>query len=250
MPSNATVFFNNCHGNAEGYRKNMSTSTLKNRTAKRDIYHRLRSEILNGRRRPGQRLAIDLLKDEFGTSITPVRDALQMLNQEGLISIKPRSGYFVTQITLKELRDMLEMREILEIAAVERAAKHITLEQIKGVKSVHAGYTGDDEASYTRYTDENRNFHCLVAEASGNHELAGTLSRLLDRLGRFMVIRHAGKEMNQSHDALIQCLEAHDGDRAKKVLLKELTETRHSILDRIMQEEAAFWHLGAAGNEN
>ncbi len=227
----------------------MATATPKGRTAKKDIYHILRSEILNGRRGPGQRLAIDVLKNEFGTSVTPVRDALQMLNQEGLISIKPRSGYFVAQITLKELRDMLDLREILEVAGIERAAKNITAEQVKGLKTLHAGYTGDDEASYTRYTDENRNFHCQVAGASGNDELVRTLSRLLDRLARFMVIRHAGKEMNQSHDALIRCLEAHDGDRAKKVLMKELTVTKYAILDRIMQEEAAFWHLGAAGNE-
>lgn len=220
-------------------------STQKGRTAKKEIYHILRSEILNGRRRPGERLSIDYLKDEFGTSVTPVRDALQMLSQEGLISIKPRSGYFVAQITLKELRDMLDMREILEVAAIERAAENISKVQIQGVRTVHAGYTGDDEASYTRYTDENRNFHVLVAEASGNHELAKTLSRLLDRLGRFMVIRHAGKEMNQRHDALIECLEARDGDRARKVLIKELTETKLAIMDRIMQKEAAFWHLGS-----
>jgi DNA-binding GntR family transcriptional regulator len=84
------------------------------RTSKNQIYTTLRSEIILGHRKPGERLAVDDLKTRFGTSVTPVRDALQMLNQEGLITIKPRSGYFITQITLKALRDMLELREILE----------------------------------------------------------------------------------------------------------------------------------------
>lgn len=225
-------------------------STVKGRTAKKDIYHILRTEILNGKRKPGERLAIDALKAEFGTSVTPVRDALQMLNQEALITIKPRSGYFVSRITLKELRDMLDLREILEIAAIERAAKSISAEQIEALRNVHAGYTGDDEVSYTRYTDENKSFHCMVAKASENMELAAALAHLLDRLARFMVIRHAGKELMNIHGPLIQCLEAHDAQGAKKLLFEELTHTRYAIMDRVMQEEAAFWHLGGGGDRN
>ncbi len=214
-------------------------------TAKKDIYNALRSSILNGKLKPGERLSIDTLKAEFGTSVTPVRDALQMLNQEALITIKPRSGYFVTKITLKELRDMLELREILELASIERAAKNITPERIEMLRAVHAGYTGEDDLSYTRYTDENRNFHYIVAQASENMELAVTLRYLLDRLARFMVIRHAGKDMADIHESLIQRLEAHDIDGAKQVIMDELQHTKVAIMERIMQEEAAFWHLGA-----
>ncbi|MBF0228003.1 MAG: GntR family transcriptional regulator [Desulfamplus sp.] len=213
-------------------------------TAKKDIYNSLRSAILNGKLKPGERLSIDLLKTEFGTSITPVRDALQMLNQEALITIKPRSGYFVTRITLKELRDMLELREILELASIERAAKNITPEMVEKLRAVHLGYSGEDDLSYTRYTDENRNFHFMVAEASENMELASTLKHLLDRLARFMVIRHAGKDMPDIHGILIQKLEAHDCEGAKLVLMGELNNTKLAVMDRIMQEEAAFWHLG------
>jgi len=217
---------------------------LKGYTAKKDIYNALRSAILNGHLKPGERLAIEELKIKFGTSVTPLRDAFQMLNQEALITIKPRSGYFVTRITLKELRDMLELREILELAAIERAANNMTPERIEQLRGVHRGYTGDDEISYTRYTDENRDFHYMVAEAAQNMELAVTLGHLLDRLARFMVVRHAGKDMEDIHEPLIQRLEAHDSDGAKQMLIKELHETKIAIMDRIMQEEASFWHLG------
>ncbi|MBF0389760.1 MAG: GntR family transcriptional regulator [Desulfamplus sp.] len=221
---------------------------VKGYTAKSDIYTTLRNAILNGKLNPGERLAVDLLKREFGTSVTPLRDALQMLNQEGLITIKPRSGYFVTRITLKELRDMLELREILELASIERAAKNITPEIIEILRATHAGYTGEDDLSYTRYTDENRNFHYLVAKASENMELAITLRHLLDRLARFMVIRHAGRDMANIHESLIQRLEAQDAQGAREVLINELNHTKIAILDRVMQEEAAFWHLGGGKN--
>ena len=75
-----------------------------------------------GHRRPGERLNLDELVKTYNSSITPLRDALQMLSQEGLIAIKPRSGYFVRSITLRELHELFEVREILELAAVERAA--------------------------------------------------------------------------------------------------------------------------------
>jgi len=84
---------------------------------KHNIYKKIRTDIITGKKKPGDRLSVDQLKEEFGTSVTPVRDALQMLSQEDLIVIKPRSGYFITRITLKELNDMLDMREILEQAA-------------------------------------------------------------------------------------------------------------------------------------
>jgi len=216
--------------------------------SKHVIYKKIRTDIITGRKKPGQRLSIDKLKKEFGTSVTPVRDALQMLSQEDLVTIKPRSGYYVALITLKELHDMLELRQILEIAAVERAAEKITDEQIALLEKVHSGYTNDDDESYFRYTDENKNFHYLVARASGNHELARQIGHLHDRLARFVVIVRSGKHMNDIHGRLILRLKAHDPVGAKKTLNKELNESKTAIMEKIIQEEAGSWHLGAGQN--
>jgi len=82
------------------------------------------------------------------------------------------------------LRELFEVREILELAAVERAASRVTDDLLQKLEHVHAGYTGDDDESYDRYTDENRHFHFMIAEASGNHELAEMLGHLHDRLAR------------------------------------------------------------------
>jgi methanogenic corrinoid protein MtbC1 len=125
-------------------------------TTKSLIYKRLRRSIIMGTRGSGERLNVEEIADEYSTSVTPVRDALQMLSHEGLVDIKPRSGYFVKSITLKQLRDLLDVRRVLELTAIERAALRATEEQIEEMSHVHAGYTGDDEESYDRYTDENR----------------------------------------------------------------------------------------------
>ena len=117
-------------------------------TSKNKIYKELRRSIIMGHRTPGDRLDVDDLAQRYETSVTPVRDALQMLNQEGLVAIKPRSGYFVNRITLKELRDMLDMRKVLELASIERSVMRITEEQISQMKKVHTGYTGDADFNY------------------------------------------------------------------------------------------------------
>jgi len=211
---------------------------------KHTIYKKIRTDIITGRKNPGERLSIDTLKKEFGTSVTPVRDALQMLSQEDLVTIKPRSGYYITLVSLKELNDMLELREILELAAIDRAAQNITDEQIAHLEKVHAGYTDDDDESYSRYTEENRNFHYLVAQASGNDELAKQVGHLHDRLARFVVIVRSGKNMIDVHGLLIDCLKARDPLGAKRTLQKELDQAKSAIMDKIMKEEASSWHMG------
>jgi len=208
------------------------------------IYKRIRTDIITGRKKAGERLAIDSLKKEFGTSVTPVREALQMLGHEDLVTIKPRSGYYVTLVSLKELTDMIELRQILELAAVERAALKITKEQIAFLETVHAGYTDDENETYLRYTEENQNFHFLVAKASGNLELAQQIKHLHDRLARFVVIVRSGRAMIDVHGRLIERLKAHDPVGAKAALQNELDEARTAIMEKIMQEEAASWHLG------
>lgn len=213
------------------------------RTSRNRIYTELRRSIIMGHRPPGERLDVEKLAEGFGTSVTPIRDALQMLSEAGLVTIKPRSGYFVTRITLKQLRDLLELREILELASVERAAVSITDEQLAALEHVHRGYTGDDDESYDRYTEENRRFHCLIAEASGNMELAEVLGRLHDRLARLMVICHAGKSMEITHARIVGALRAHDVEAARQAILSELTATRVTILEYLIQEEGEAWQL-------
>jgi len=212
-------------------------------TSKSKAYRQLRRSIIMGRRKPGERLNLDGLTKTYNTSITPLRDALQMLAQEGLVTIKPRSGYFVSRTTLKELRDLFEMREILELAALERAAVCITNDCLQQLENVHAGYTGDDDESYDRYTDENRHFHYLLAEASGNHELAEALGRLHDRLARFMVLRGGGESQIRTHARLIEALRAHDLAEARQAMLDEISATREAVLERVIREGGASWHL-------
>ena len=212
-------------------------------TSKSLIYKKLRRSIIMRTRESGERLNVEAIAEEYNTSVTPVRDALQMLSHEGLVDIKPRSGYFVKSITLKQLRDLLDVRRVLELTAIERAALRATEEQIEEMSHVHAGYTGDDDESYDRYTDENRHFHYLLARASGNNELAELVGSLHDRLARFMVMRRAGKTMEITHDRIIEALKTQDVETARQALLDDIDRAHEAILDSILEGDANSWHL-------
>jgi len=213
-------------------------------TSQNAIYVELRRAIIMDHLAPGERLDVESIAKQYNISITPVRDALQMLRQDGLVTIKPRSGYFVTRTTLKQLRDLLDLRHILELAAVERAALNTTPELVAELRSVHAGYTGDDDISYDRYTEENRRFHYLIAKASGNNELTQLMGRLHDRLARFMVMRHGGRHQAETHQRIIDALESHNVEAAREALLDDIERSHDSILDKVLREEEGTWHVG------
>lgn len=115
--------------------------------ASKRIYQGLRQSIILGRYRPGDRLNADALAEDYGVSNTLAREALQMLGQEELVNIKPHSGHFITQIILRQLRDLLELREIVEVAAVKRAAVRIAEKELKGLEHVHSGSGDEDKES-------------------------------------------------------------------------------------------------------
>ena len=214
-----------------------------NTTSANRIYEELRRSVIVGRCKPGERLYVNRLAKRYGTSVTPVREALRMLSQEGLVTIKPHAGFYVIRITFKELRDMLELREILEVAAVERAAVRITDEQLEQLEHIHAGYTGDDEESRVRYITENRRFHYLIAQASGNQKLAEMLGHLHDRLVRFFVTVHTGEEMERIHASTIEALHTRDVAIARQAILDEVNKTSEITLRHMIEEEGNSWHL-------
>jgi DNA-binding GntR family transcriptional regulator len=222
----------------------MGSLTESEQTSANRIYTEIRRSIVQGDARPGTRLPVEALSKQYGTSITPVREALQMLAQEGLVTSRPHAGFFVSDVSLKSLHDMLELRRILEVAAVELAAARINEERLTQLEQVHAGYAGDDPDSNERYTAENRRFHYLLAQISGNDELAETLANLLDRLFRFLARVRTGAEMESCHERVIEALRDYDVARARQMLLNDLNHTRNATLEQVIRNQGQYWHLG------
>jgi len=209
------------------------------------IYKKIRRDIVTSKLNPGDRLKINDCAARHGTSATPVREALQKLTNEGLVENKPNSGFTVIRHTLKDLNELLQVRNILELAALSFSANKISEVQLNELEDVHAPFSGCDDESLERYMDENRNFHYLLAKASGNEKLTELIGQILDRLGRFMVMFGEDDKMAKNHQKIINYLRLKDFDGAKNELEQHVNSTKQFVLDAVINVESNNWHIKA-----
>ena len=92
------------------------------------VYEAITARILNGTFRPGDRLDVNWLAEKLEVSPTPVKNALSLLANEGLVQILPRNGTFVTQVSRRSLEEALSLREAFELLAADTLVDHVTPE--------------------------------------------------------------------------------------------------------------------------
>lgn len=143
----------------------------------------LRDKILSCELEPGTRIVEGEIAEQLDMSKTPVKKALGMLEHEGFVELRPRSGYRVTEITLADVQQIYELRQVVEPAAAELAATNATpdqLQQMRALVEENPDDTFDDQ------TAKIIRFHEILAEASGNARLAAVLSGLMDETRRLL----------------------------------------------------------------
>ncbi|MCC7160973.1 MAG: GntR family transcriptional regulator [Anaerolineae bacterium] len=143
----------------------------------RTIYDRLKADILSRTIKPGQALTEAELAKDFQVSRTPVREALNLLEKEGLIQRISRRGYIVTELSLEDVLDLIELRIILEREAVRLAAIRRGAETAAELERLNnAGFAGE-----LPLLEVDREYHRTIAHASGNRQLAEVLEMVLDK---------------------------------------------------------------------
>lgn len=207
---------------------------------RKQVYSKIKEDILAGVYRMGEKLPVDALAKKYQVSKTPLREALTLLQHEGLVEAIPRAGYFVSYTTLKDIQNLFGLRLILETAAAELAAQNITEEQLDALERILCTYTPGDMDSYSQYVQNNREFHYRVALASGNEKLAEAVVNVLDQMqGVLLLEAHLydrAKQFDQEHKQLIQALRKHDPELAKQVVTEAIENTRRAMLAAILGE--------------
>ena len=205
----------------------------------RRAYEALKQDILTCALEPGAQIFEGELATRYGMSKTPVREALNLLGQEGLVQVLPRRGYLVAPVTLRDVQEVFQLRLLLETAAAELAAEHITEEGLRQLKALVAvRYTYRDRASYGRFLRANRAFHIAVAEASGNGRLAQFVGKLLEDMERILHLgldlRDSADEMATEHGELVDALLRGDGALARRVVTEQLQTSRKRVLEALV----------------
>ena len=139
----------------------------------------LKEDILNGRLRGGDALREDRLKEEFGISRTPLREAFRILENEGLIEILPRRGAYVKRITRKDIEENFPVRAALEGLAARLAHKNLTPQELRDMEEVYQ-YMRDaaSRGEVHDYSMHHAAFHEVFINASRNETLIGLLRHL------------------------------------------------------------------------
>ena len=194
----------------------------------RFTYERLKDAILSNRLKPGSKLGHQLLAEMLGVSRTPVRESLERLSQEGYVTHVANRGYFVAEIDSREVRDLYQTREALEVYALKQVlARGITRELRKKLDQINAHYKRLclDSLSRERLLVD-RDFHLTLAGECGNLHLARTLAGIFDRLilKRRVEGYHdtRGLAPYQDHVKLLDALYAGKAAAAEQVLLHHI----------------------------
>lgn len=208
---------------------------MNDMTATDGAYEHLKRLILTGGLAPGEELREGALTESSGFGRTPVREALRRLVQEGFVEVRPRQGYRVAVVTLTSVRDLFEMRLLLEPAAAELAATRASQQDQAALHDLaHESYAPGDPDSYERFLERNREFHVRVAKAAGNERLASTLRVLLEEMQRLFFISLSGDgtavELVHEHHELHDALLARDAARARSVVIAQIEASRSRVM--------------------
>jgi DNA-binding GntR family transcriptional regulator len=196
----------------------------------------LRRALVSGELGPGDRVRQEELAASLGVSLAPVREALSALEQEGQVTYLPRRGYFVTELDLGDMREIYELRALLEDRAALRALPLLEDDALGRIElavrdCVDAASSGDVAAEL----EANRRFHFAVLGApEGVHTLR--LIRLLwDSTETYRALYYnspqSRDESVQAHDRILAAIRDRDGER----LVAELDSHRERALERLAQ---------------
>ena len=201
------------------------------------VFHTLRRGIMQGDLKPGERLMEIKLANRLGVSRTPIREAIRMLELEGLVVMIPRKGAQVAEITEKDLKDVLEVRMGLEELAVKFACQRIT-EQLDNL--YHASRKFEEAVKredLTELAQADVDFHDLIYKATGNERLVQLLNNIREQMYRYRVEYLKDEEIRgslvQEHDTLLEKLSQRDLEGAKQVTQSHIERQQAYILETI-----------------
>lgn len=201
-------------------------------TAQQHAVDALRQLLVSGALRPGQRVNQEDVAAHAGLSVAPVREALRALEQEGQLTYRPRRGYFVTELQYADLREIYELRQVLEERAVRHALPLLDEEALRGVEQAagecaRAAAVGEVAAELAA----NRRFHFALMEAPGQRQVLRLIRLLWDSTEVYRAMYYNLPEERaasvHAHDRIVRAARDRDADR----LVSELDQHRERALD-------------------
>ena len=207
-------------------------------TAADTAYDKIRSHLLSGKARPGDRLTEQHLAEIAGVSRTSVREAVQRLERELLLMRTRSNRIFVPDWGADEIDEMFTLRQMIEGHAAERAATRLSDDEIDELARINAALheaVAQEQPDIARFLDSNRLFHEAVTQAAHSPRLGQILAMLVEQ----PVVLHTAREYSvddlkqsaRDHDELIAAFRARDPGWARSVMGSHLRRAFHVFAD-------------------
>ena len=212
---------------------------IVNANLREQIYDILKNMIVHREIQPGEKINEEQIAKETGVSRTPIREALCRLENEKIIEMIPRRGAFVIRQTEATVREVLEIREVLEglvtrLAAVQMDEKTLSrltqcLEKIRSIP--------DEDRNLMKYTQSDIRFHTILLEACGNHMLQNMMAVVNTHLQiirlRTVVLPGRAKKTVEEHYEILKAIETGDEYSAEAMMRKHVVSVRRDSIKNI-----------------
>lgn len=204
------------------------------------VHEGLLLAIKDGTLAPGERLVLHRLARELGVSLSPVREAIARLAQDGLVRLEPHRGAVVSLLTEEEIDEIYDVREALETFAITRAIGRATPSDVEALERVVARMEeGRERLTVRDWFELNREFHHQLVAPCGNAIMLGTLDALWNRqvavsmLTAYVAEPSAATRMIADHRALLEAFRERDAELARLLIQRHIREGREALRARI-----------------
>lgn len=194
------------------------------------VYKKLREDILSGVYKENEELKENTIGQELGVSRTPVREALRQLELEGLVTLIPNKGAFVTGITSKDIHDIYTIRSYLEGLCAKWACEHITDAQIEDLEEIL--YLSDFHARrshFNQLVELDNKFHEMIYNACGSKILKHVLSdfhQYVERVRKITLsMPSRALKSNKEHADIVEAIKKRDGQLAEALAHEHIINT-------------------------
>lgn len=214
------------------------------RVGSAEVYKALRRAIVEGAVKPGERLTEERWAKELNVSRTPVREAMTMLEAEGLITSVPNRGAVVRTFSKEEVKEIYDLRAVLEGYGARKAAALITDEELLSLRRINESMQASLQRTFPSKAEElwwlvehNNEFHHIIVRASRSDRLTIALKSISELPLVFKAYFWFGREQrvlsNHYHTQIVLALQNRDGERTEVAMKEHIYEGRDFLLDKL-----------------
>lgn len=212
---------------------------ISRRSIKDIVYMDLKEKIIDGVFEPGEFINEEGISSDLNLSRTPIREAMQRLEVEGLVIKLPNGRLQISPITIEEIDDLYDVREVLEGLITRQASQNIQTEQLEELRRINENMLNAAEDNRNdfviKYGDD---FHNLLYCLSNNKTTNRILSQLNDHIARYRTIAPK-KDINRSkraameHNEIFLSIEKRDSERAEELMKKHILNSKEAAIASI-----------------